>query len=83
MAIQFPGSPAENDTFTASNQIVYVYDGQKWTSLGATVITNENAAVVTSTAPTNAVSGSLWYDTTAERLKVFVSGAWKDVRPSS
>ena len=82
MAIQFPTPSAVDETFTASNKIVYVWDGQKWTSLGATVISNENAAV-TATAPTNPVSGTLWYDTTVERLKVFVGGAWKDVRPSS
>ena len=81
-AIDMPATPENPSTFKAQNGVTYVWDGQKWTSLGATVISNESAAV-TATAPTNPVSGTLWYDTTVERLKVFVNGAWKDVRPSS
>ena len=82
MSLEFPTPGAVDETFTASNKIVYVWDGQKWTSLGATVVSNENAAIGAD-APTNAVLGTLWYDTIAERLKVYVNGAWKDVRPSS
>ena len=80
--LEFPVPSGVDETFTASNKIVYHWDGQKWTSLGATVISNENAAVSDS-APLNAVNGSLWYDTVADRLKVRVGGEWKDVRPTS
>ena len=77
--IQFPESPNQGDTTTPTNNIVYVYDGAKWTSLGATVVTPETAAV-SATAPISPKSGSLWYDTTAQHLKVFIGGSWKDVR---
>jgi hypothetical protein len=80
--LEFPTPTAVDETFTASNNIVYVWDGQKWTSLGATIVSNENAAV-TAAAPSNPVTGTLWYDTVAEHLKVYVNGTWKDARPSS
>ena len=77
--IQFPASPGQGDNWTPTNDIVYVYDGAKWTSLGATVVTPETAAV-SATAPANPKSGSLWFDTAAQHLKVFIGGSWKDVR---
>ena len=80
--LEFPANPTLNMSVTANNNIVYVWDGEKWTSLGAITSTNVTAAVGTS-APSNPVSGSLWYDSTNSLLKVYQSGQWTDVRPSS
>ena len=80
--IAFPANPTLNQSVTCSNNIVYVWDGEKWTSLGAITSTNVTAAVGTS-APSNPVTGSLWYDSTNSLLKVYQSGQWTDVRPSS
>ena len=77
-----PTEPSSGDQYTGPNGIVYVYDGSKWTSLGATIVTSESAAVG-ATAPSSPLNGQLWYDTTVERLKIFIGGSWKDVRPSS
>ncbi len=76
--LEFPVPTAVDEKATLSNGIVYQWDGQKWTSLGATIVSNDNAAV-SATAPSHAVPGTLWYDTSVERLKVFDGGAWKEV----
>ena len=81
--IQFPSGPSQGDTWTPTNDIVYVYDGAKWTSLGATIVSDENNAIIGASAPLTAANGSFWYDTVAGHLKVLVNGTWKDVRPSS
>ena len=80
--LEFPANPTVNESVTCTNNIVYVWDGEKWTSLGAITSSNVTAAVGTS-APTNPVTGSLWYDSTNSLLKVYLSGQWTDVRPSS
>ena len=82
-ALEFPSDPQPDQTYTLSNNIVYVWDGLKFTSLGATVISDENNAIIGAAAPANVAQGSFWYDTTSERLKVLIGGTWKDVRPSS
>ena len=81
-AIDMPASPTTNQSFEAQNGVTYIWDGEKWTSLGAITSTNVTAAVGTS-APSNPVTGSLWYDSTNSLLKVYQSGQWTDVRPSS
>jgi len=35
MSIEFPpGTPTQGNQFTASNDITYIYDGDKWVSIG-------------------------------------------------
>ncbi|QBP06150.1 hypothetical protein [Synechococcus phage S-B68] len=36
MAITFPNSPSQGDTYTAENGLSYEYDGTKWTTVSAT-----------------------------------------------
>ena len=81
--LEFPYPATPEQQFTATNDIVYVYDGAKWTSLGATIVSDENNAIIGASAPLTAANGSFWYDTVAGHLKVLVNGTWKDVRPSS
>ena len=35
MTLQFPASPTLNQTFTASNNLIYKWDGEKWITLGS------------------------------------------------
>ena len=35
MAVTFPNSPAVNDSYTAENGLIYVWDGEKWKSQGS------------------------------------------------
>ena len=81
--LEFPSPTQVPETFTATNGIVYKWDGDKWTSLGATIISDENNAIIGAAAPATTVNGTFWYDTVAGHLKVLVNGTWKDVRPSS
>ena len=86
--LDFPTDVVNGTNFTASNGIVYQFDGKTsgspgyWTSVGA--LTSSNATVlIEPNAPLAPYSGSLWYDTTNSILKVYHNGSWKDVRPSS
>ena len=48
MALNFPKDPALNEEYTA-NGVLYIYDGQKWTSKGsssgAPILPDENGNV--------------------------------------
>ena len=82
MALEFPASPVNNQTYTASNNIIYVWDGSAWTSVGANTITNATVSVG-STAPSNPSVGGLWYNITTAKLTVWYNNQWTDVRPIS
>jgi hypothetical protein len=91
----FPPNPSSGQTFTASNNIVYVYQSDKWTSIGAIVDTSPGSDAPTvsvgTNPPPNPPIGSLWYNTVRGILYVWyqdedqtgVSGQWTDVRPPS
>jgi len=57
MAINFPNSPATNDTFAGPTGLEYIYDGVKWRSFKATEPVvgtfNANAAISLSAGGTN------------------------------
>ena len=60
MALNFPNSPALNDTYEASG-VTYVWDGVKWTSKGATtglpLAPDENGnVIITGTLTVNGAS---------------------------
>ena len=84
--LNFPdtsGKPTDGSFIYVANGVIYTWDGDKWTSLGATIISDENNAIIGAAAPATTVNGTFWYDTVAGHLKVLVNGTWKDVRPSS
>jgi hypothetical protein len=73
-----PGT--NNQQFTASNNIVYVYQVDKWTSIGAIVDhdpdTNTPSVTVSSSAPSNPPEGALWFNTSSGKLNVYSSNQW-------
>ena len=71
-----PGTNGQQ--FTASNNIAYVYQVDKWTSLGAIVDADaETPAVsVSASAPANPPEGALWFNTGVNKLNVYSSGQW-------
>ena len=38
MTLQFPAAPSLNQTFTASNNLIYKWDGEKWITLGSSAV---------------------------------------------
>lgn len=73
MAIDFPSSPSNGDTFGG-----YVYNGTKgtWDSL----ITTELRVTTSSTAPSSPTDGDVWFDITDGRFFMYYedanSGQW-------
>lgn len=64
-----PSRPLEGQTwFNTVSNILYSYDGNAWSPVGA--------AVLSSSAPLNANAGALWLDTTVNQLKVWTGTAW-------
>ena len=92
-ALVFPTNPTNNQEFTASNGILYVYKTDKWVSLGAIVDYVPDptlfAAVVSPNAPSAPQIGNLWFNTVSGITYVWyqdedqsgVEGQWIDVRP--
>ncbi len=94
MALDFPANPNENQRFTGpSNNIIYIYKGGKWTSIGAAVTVNPDFEVPVCTVgpnnPPDPAQGELWYNTNVGVLFVWyidedqsgVEGQWVDTRP--
>lgn len=93
-ALNFPPDPNDGASFTASNNITYVYTTNKWTSVGAIVDNDPDAGFkvdVGDTAPLNPAIGNLWYNTNRGVMYVWyqdqdqsgTEGQWTDVRPPS
>ena len=82
MALEFPANPTLDQSFTASNNIIYIWGGSEWTSIGANTVSTASVSVGAS-APTVPVIGNLWYNTTTAKLTVWYNNQWTDVRPAS
>ena len=82
MALEFPANPTQNQSFTATNNIIYIWSGSEWTSIGANTVSTASVSVGAS-APTVPVIGNLWYNTTTSKLTVWYNNQWKDVIPAS
>ena len=46
MALNFPNNPALNEQYTASNNIEYIWDGQKWITVGSANADNDDRFVL-------------------------------------
>ena len=80
MALEFPANPTTDQPFTASNNIIYIWSGSEWTSIGANTVSTASVAVGAD-APVKPVVGNLWYNTTTSKLTVWYNNQWADVRP--
>ena len=92
-SLDFPANPTENQQFTGSNNIQYVYASGKWTSLGAIVDHDPDSDKPTisigSTPPDSPAVGEMWFNTVKGILFIWyrdesqsgVEGQWTDARP--
>lgn len=85
MAINFPNSPAVNDTYTVGS-VTYTWNGTLWTtSAPATAIV---ASVTTSdTAPVSPLDGDLWWKSDEGKMYVYYSDGdsnqWVQAHPTN
>lgn len=84
MSINMPVPTAVGQQYKASNDVTYVWDGQKWISIGSTD-TDTNNTTVGDSAPQNPGDGDLWYDTENGILYVYYEdeSIWVDCRPAA
>lgn len=69
MAIVFPASPAQDQQYIASNNVLYTYDGSKWVSnLPESQTGPANPGI---NPPSNPVNGVMWWDTVSGNLYVY------------
>ena len=66
MAIDFPNSPAVNDTFVASNGVTYQWTGVVWLPIGGTA-----ALFVGDTPPATPGANQLWWNSTQGMLYIY------------
>ena len=77
MAITFPSSPSDGDTFTWGG-ITYVYDATPgyWKSESTGGVAGGGITYIQTTIPSSGNQGELWWDTEDNFLRVYNSGQW-------
>lgn len=77
MAITFPSSPSDGDTFTWGG-ITYVYDATPgyWKSESTGGVAGGGITYIQTTIPSSGNQGELWWDTEDSILWVYNSGQW-------
>jgi hypothetical protein len=80
MPIDFPDSPILNDTFTAENGRVWVWDGARWESLGIVATGGGSGSIsVSQTSPEDASEGDLWFNSDNATTYIYYDGFWVEL----
>ena len=89
-AIDMPATPANPSTYTASNGVTYVWDGQKWSATGGGGQTGPGITVSVN-PPVGPNEGDLWWNTVdgimygwyvdPSQVGAAGEGQWVDTRP--
>ena len=82
MSINMPPPSSVGQQYTASNDVTYVWDGQKWISIGST----QNISIGGNpgdTPPSSPTDGQFWFNTENGILYVYLDSesTWVDARP--
>ena len=79
MALNFPASPTDGQTYVAPNGVTYVYDATD-TLWRAQAGDGENVVFVSATAPVSPVNGKMWWNTDTGTMFIWYndgnSGQW-------
>jgi hypothetical protein len=77
MPLDFPNSPSLNDTFTAENGRVWVWDGSRWESIGIVGGGGGSGSItVSETAPEDANEGDLWFNSVDTNTYIYYDDFW-------
>jgi hypothetical protein len=77
MPLDFPNSPSLNDTFTAENGRVWVWDGSRWESIGIVGGGGGSGSItVSETAPEDANEGDLWFNSVDTNTYIYYDSFW-------
>ena len=84
MSINMPIPTMVGQQYTASNDVTYVWDGQKWISIGSTD-NNSIGANPGPNPPGSPNDGDFWFNTDNGILYVYMDSesVWVDARPGS
>lgn len=79
MAIDFPNSPTNGNTYTVGDR-TWIYDGEKWNiqSVASSVI----VTTLSDTAPDSPLTGRLWYESDTGATFVYNGSAWVEIGTS-
>ena len=78
MAIDFPDSPTNNQTFTSGNN-TWQWDGTVWNIVTASTPVNY---VISDTAPSSPIEGSTWFDSSSSKMYIYYDSSWLETTSS-
>jgi hypothetical protein len=78
MAIDFPDSPTNNQTFTSGNN-TWQWDGTAWNIVSASTPVNY---VISDTAPSSPIEGSTWFDSSSSKMYIYYDSSWLETTSS-
>lgn len=77
MPLDFPDSPSLNDIFTIENGRSWVWDGERWESLGVISSGGGSGSIsVSETAPGNPEEGDLWFNSEEAATYIYYDNFW-------
>ena len=88
MAINFPDSPNNGDTFQSGN-IKYTYSSTTgaWNSTDSSTITATSTMTISDTAPNNPEVGAMWFDSSISKTFIYYndgdSSQWIQINPNT
>lgn len=75
MALTFPSSPTNGQTYTYSGT-TYTYDGKRWVATTNTITQASTTVTTSSTAPSNPATGQMWLNSDTGTIAVYALGGW-------
>ena len=88
MAINFPDSPNNGDTFQSGN-IKYTYSSTTgaWNSTDSSTITATSTMTISDNAPSNPEVGAMWFDSSSSKTFIYYndgdSSQWIQINPNT
>lgn len=78
MALLFPSSPTNGQTYTYSG-VTYTYDGARWIAKTNTISQASTTVNISNVAPSNPATGQMWLNSDTATISVYALGGWVSV----